>query len=116
MSALGRVLFGILLATVVLALGDAPYVDELFDVLAPTNVHTAHDAHGAAASSKANPGTTHPSRAIRIYQMLATLFTAPTAIPVPATVACSGYAATVARTPSSVDLIRIERPPALRAA
>lgn len=107
-----RILSWVLLASVVLALGDAPYVDELFDALSPGDLTAAGAAHDIDRAQKPLPTIDHSSRAIRIYQALATIFTAPATVALAAALDTCGYNATPSRIHPSVDPSRIDRPPA----
>lgn len=109
MRVLRHILSWILLSSVVLALGDAPYVDELFDAL------PRHDPQ-AVAPARAPAQGSDPSRALRIYQALANIFMAPLPVAIAAAAPSRRYFAAPSPSPASADPRSLDRPPAPRPA
>ena len=112
MGLMRRLLAAFLLFCVVLALGDAPYVDEFLDDLAAAHAATLNpspaDPHHrqAPAPSKGTAGSS------RICQNLLNLLVAPRPIEVSAVEARHRFTDTLGASFSSAHLRRIDRPPA----
>ena len=107
-----RLFTAFLLLCVLLALGDAPYVDEFLDDLAAVRIASIEpspvDAHhrNAPSSSKGTAGSS------RICQNLLNLSAAPRPIEVPAAEGCHPFSDGSDASFSSASLRRIDRPPA----
>lgn len=116
MKIVRRILSWALLASVVMALGDAPYVDELFDNLAPHDARMHDDARAAAGIRSPAPATDSSMHALRIYEALATIIPSPAEITIAHAAPSRDFFAAAYRSPASASLRRIDRPPAALAA
>ena len=113
---LRRILSWVLLASVVMALGDAPYVDELFDSLAPHDAKAQDDTRASTSVRSPAPAIDPAPHALRIYEALATIIQSPADITIANAATSRNFFTAAYRSPASTSPRRIDRPPAAPAA
>ncbi len=112
MGLMRRLFTAFLLFCVVLALGDAPYVDEFLDDLAAARTASIEPSPVEAHHRNAPSSPTGKAGSSRIYQNLLNLSAAPRPVEVPAVDGSHPRSDTFHASFSSAPLRRIDRPPA----